>query len=98
MEQKISTPIQQFWLSKLMGFDYDIQYRSGNDNVAANAPSRVGGSKILFFGKYMNIYVQKRRMYKTLCLKMNPSKAHLPNSPTNHKPNKETITRQATRD
>jgi len=29
LEQKISTPFQQFWLSKLMGFSYEIQYKSG---------------------------------------------------------------------
>lgn len=33
---------------KMMGFDYNIQYRSGKDNVAADALSRVAGSEILF--------------------------------------------------
>ena len=47
LEQKISTPFQQFWLSKLMGFDYDIQYKSGKENQAADALSRVFGSDIL---------------------------------------------------
>jgi len=41
LEQRISTPFQQFWLSKLMGFDYIIQYKSGTDNVVADALSRV---------------------------------------------------------
>lgn len=44
LHQKISTPFQQFWLSKLMGFNYEIQYKSGKENVAANSLSRVQGS------------------------------------------------------
>lgn len=47
LQQKISTPFQQFWLSKLMGFDYEIQYKSGKENIAADALSRVQGSEIL---------------------------------------------------
>lgn len=47
MEQKISTPFQQFWLSKLLGYDYEIQYKKGVDNVVANALSRVQGAEIL---------------------------------------------------
>ncbi|XP_056698019.1 uncharacterized protein [Spinacia oleracea] len=39
LQQKISTPFQQFWLSKLMGFYYEIQYKSGKENVAADALS-----------------------------------------------------------
>lgn len=40
MEQKISTPCQQKWLSKLMGYDYEIVYKRGQDNVVADALSR----------------------------------------------------------
>ena len=47
LQQKISTPFQQFWLSKLMGFDYEIQYKCGKENVAADALSRVHGSALL---------------------------------------------------
>ena len=48
LQQKISTPFQQFWLSKLLGFDYEIQYKKGKENVAADALSRVNGVEILF--------------------------------------------------
>jgi len=48
LEQKISTPFQQFWLSKLMGFDYSIQYKSGVQNMAADNLSRVTSSSLLF--------------------------------------------------
>lgn len=47
LQQKISTPFQQFWLSKLMGFNYEIQYKKGSENLAAEALSRVSGSEIL---------------------------------------------------
>lgn len=43
----MNTPIQQQWLPKLLEFDYEIQYRQGKDNVAADAFSRVEGSEVL---------------------------------------------------
>lgn len=46
-QQKISTPFQQFWLSKLMGFDYEIVYRSGRENTTTDALSRVSGAELL---------------------------------------------------
>lgn len=33
--------MQQKWLSKLMGFDYEIIYKSSKSNVAADALSRM---------------------------------------------------------
>uniref|UniRef100_A0A803N1M4 Integrase zinc-binding domain-containing protein n=1 Tax=Chenopodium quinoa TaxID=63459 RepID=A0A803N1M4_CHEQI len=48
LQQKIATPFQQFWLSKLMGFDYEIQYKCGKENVAADALSMVQELEILF--------------------------------------------------
>ena len=41
LEQKITTPFQHFWLSKLMDFDYIIQYKSGVENIVADTLSRV---------------------------------------------------------
>lgn len=41
MYQVVQTPEQQFYLAKLMGFQYDIVYRTGKSNVAADALSRV---------------------------------------------------------
>ena len=43
-----STTFQQFWFSKLMGFDYEIQYKCGKENKAADALSRVQGLELLF--------------------------------------------------
>ncbi|KAF7833242.1 Transposon Ty3-G Gag-Pol polyprotein [Senna tora] len=41
MHQVVQTSEQQFYLSKLLGFDYEIVYRSGKTNMAADALSRV---------------------------------------------------------
>lgn len=48
LQQKIYTPFQQFWLSKLIRFHYDIEYRRGKTNIVADALSRVSGSEILY--------------------------------------------------
>ena len=40
MEQRVHTPLQQKWIAKLMGFDYEVQYKKGRDNVVADALSR----------------------------------------------------------
>ena len=47
LEQRLNTPIQQQWLPKLLEFDYDICYKQGKDNLAADALSRVEGSEVL---------------------------------------------------
>lgn len=47
LDQRLNTPIQQQWLPKLLEFDYEIQYRQGKDNVAADALSRVEGAEVL---------------------------------------------------
>ncbi|XP_010491426.2 PREDICTED: uncharacterized protein LOC104769009 [Camelina sativa] len=47
LEQRLNTPIQQQWLPKLLEFDYEIQYRQGKDNIAADALSRVEGAEVL---------------------------------------------------
>jgi hypothetical protein len=41
LEQKIGTPSQQRWLSKLIGYDFIIEYKSGSDNCVADALSRL---------------------------------------------------------
>lgn len=47
LENKISTPFQQKWLSKLLGYDYEILYKKGIENKVANALSRITTAELL---------------------------------------------------
>jgi hypothetical protein len=40
MKQRISSPEQQKWVTKLFGYDYEIIYKKGKDNVVENALSQ----------------------------------------------------------
>ncbi|KAF7810714.1 putative mitochondrial protein [Senna tora] len=42
LEQRILDPDQQKWVSKLMGYKFEIQYKPGSENRAADALSRRG--------------------------------------------------------
>nr|GEW49337.1 hypothetical protein [Tanacetum cinerariifolium] len=44
LDQRLTTPFQTKWLPKLLGFDYEISYKKGSENVAADALSRVNSS------------------------------------------------------
>jgi hypothetical protein len=39
LEQHISSPEQQKWVTKLLGYEYEIIYKKGKDNVVAYALS-----------------------------------------------------------
>lgn len=41
LEQKISSPEQQKWVTKLLGFDYEITYKRWKENVVADALSQL---------------------------------------------------------
>ena len=47
MEQKITTAFQGKWLSKLMGFDYEICYKKGKENVVADGLSKVTSAQLM---------------------------------------------------
>ena len=47
VEQRVATPEQQKWVAKLMGYDYEIVYKPGRDNSAADSLSRKPGSPTL---------------------------------------------------
>ena len=47
LKQCITTPEQQKWISKLLGYDYEITYKPGQQNSATDALSRVPGSPTL---------------------------------------------------
>jgi hypothetical protein len=40
LEQQISSPVQQKWVTKLFGYDYEIIYKKGKENVVADALSQ----------------------------------------------------------
>ena len=40
-DQRVSTSMQHKWLTKLAGYDYEIVYHSGKENIAEDALSRV---------------------------------------------------------
>lgn len=47
MEQKLHTNSQLLWLTKLMPFDYSIEYKKGVENKVVDALSRVTGAELL---------------------------------------------------
>ncbi|GKC96593.1 retrotransposable element Tf2 [Tanacetum coccineum] len=52
LNQKLTTPFQFKWLPKLLGYDYEIVYKKGSENVVADALSRMDSS-----GEFLQIYV-----------------------------------------
>ena len=48
LELHVGTPLQQRWLSKLLGYDFIVEYKSGKDNKVADALSRQEEDGILF--------------------------------------------------
>ena len=42
LHQRVGTPLQQKWLSKLMGYAFVVEYKKGSENVVADALSRRG--------------------------------------------------------
>lgn len=47
LQPKISIPFQQIWFSKLMGFDNEIFYKCGKENLVVDALSRVTAEVLL---------------------------------------------------
>lgn len=40
LEQKVGTPFQQKWITKLLGYDFVVEYKKGVTNKVADALSR----------------------------------------------------------
>jgi len=47
LERKMGTPSQQRWLSKLLGYDFIIEYKPGCENRVADALSRLNDPTVL---------------------------------------------------
>ena len=47
LDQRVATPEQKKWVAKLLGYDYEILYRPGRENSAADALSRRPDSPLL---------------------------------------------------
>jgi hypothetical protein len=43
LEQKVGTPFQQKWITKLLGYSFKVEYKKGVDNKVADALSRREG-------------------------------------------------------
>jgi hypothetical protein len=41
LQQRMGTPTQQRWVSKLLGFDFEVEYKQGKENKTADALSRI---------------------------------------------------------
>ncbi|GKE97808.1 hypothetical protein Tco_0021159 [Tanacetum coccineum] len=41
LDQRLTTLFQTKWLPKLLGYDYEISYKKGSENIVAGALSRV---------------------------------------------------------
>lgn len=41
LEQRVGTPAQQKWVTKLLGYDFTVEFKSGKTNAMADALSRL---------------------------------------------------------
>ncbi|GJV43665.1 hypothetical protein Tco_1428201 [Tanacetum coccineum] len=73
LDQRTTTLAQMKWLPKLMGYDYEIAYKKGDENVMADALSRVqqdfiDGLHISRGRTVIMVIVLERVVYKTTSL------------------------------
>lgn len=47
LDQKLSPPSQQVWVSKLLGFDFKIHYKEDSSNTTFDALSKKHWAKLL---------------------------------------------------
>ncbi|GJS16173.1 retrotransposable element Tf2 [Tanacetum coccineum] len=47
MDLRFTTPTQRKWIQKLMGYDYDIVYKKGSENIPADDLSRIANTSEL---------------------------------------------------
>ena len=47
LEQRLNTPSQHTWLTKLLGYDFEICYKQGKEKMAVDALSRIQNLQLL---------------------------------------------------
>ncbi|XP_075674861.1 uncharacterized protein LOC142644061 [Castanea sativa] len=47
LEQRVGTPAQQRWITKLLGYAFIVEYKQGRENVVADALSRRQGEEVV---------------------------------------------------
>jgi hypothetical protein len=47
LEQRVGTPMQQKWITKLLGYPFVVEYKKGKENVVADALSRQANSELM---------------------------------------------------
>ena len=69
LEQKLAPPLQHKWLTELLCLDYEIQYKKGSDNTAADALSRKAfcGQEDQQQNSFLAISVVKPKWMEELC-------------------------------
>ena len=46
LEQRVGTPMQQKWITKLLGYPFVVEYKKGKENLVADALSRQVDSEL----------------------------------------------------
>uniref|UniRef100_A0A2N9FC87 RNA-directed DNA polymerase n=1 Tax=Fagus sylvatica TaxID=28930 RepID=A0A2N9FC87_FAGSY len=46
LEQRVGTPMQQKWITKLLGYPFVVEYKKGKENLVADALSRQADSEL----------------------------------------------------
>ncbi|KAL4562009.1 hypothetical protein LXL04_034197 [Taraxacum kok-saghyz] len=62
LQQRITSPDQQNWVAKLLGYTFDICYKAGRENRAADALSRRAEEGELKMGVSAPIWVQEAQL------------------------------------